>query len=142
MKKYIDITNDMINYAIPNSHKVEELHYFIDKNLNIHIVDGHNIVLDYSWKEYEIALLLESIFGGEIYMLPRINKPWNIKTPDFLWNNEYWDLKEISTSGKRVIDNRINNTKNQTNNYIIDCSNNKMNNKELIQQIKKNIQLT
>jgi len=46
-------------------------------------------------------------------------------------------LKTISSSGKNTIDNRINKSKNQTNNYIIDVTNNNLKNKDIIKQIIK-----
>lgn len=140
MKKYIDITNDMINNARPNSHKVEELHYFIDKNINIHIVDGKNVILDYSTKELEIANWIVNTFGGKIYMLPKVNYPKNIKTPDYLWKNEYWDLKclsEKATSNTRAVDNILKLAKSQANNFILDISQNKINKNIILNQTKE-----
>ena len=51
-------------------------------------MDGKYIVLDYSKKEKEIAVWLEKNFGCEIYMIPRINIPENIKTPDYIFRGE------------------------------------------------------
>lgn len=135
IKNYIDVTKEWINDATPNSHEIKESLNFKDKEGNIFIVDGKNVVLDYSKDELKTAIWLKNTFGGEIYLLPRINIPWNIKTPDFIFKNEYWDLKTISSSGKFTIDNRINKSKNQTNNYIIDISNNNLTNEEIIKQI-------
>lgn len=67
---------------------------------------------------------LNILLVGKIYMLPRVNKPDGIKTADYLWDNEKWDLKIISTSGRKVIDNRLNGRKAQSTNIIIDISNN------------------
>ena len=100
-------------------------------------VDGKNIVLDYSKSELECAKWLEETFGGKIYMCPRVNIPEVIKTPDYIWNGEYWDLKEIKIGSKRVIDSRLNGKqKEQSNNYIIDISNNTLPNIAIINQIK------
>lgn len=33
-------------------------------------------------------------------MIPRVNKPDGIKTADYLFRNEYWDLKEIKVVEK------------------------------------------
>lgn len=70
-------------------------------------------------------------------MLPRINKPDGIKTADYLWNGEYWDLKVISASGRKVIDNRLNGRKEQAKNLIIDISSNFLTNSEINIQIEK-----
>ena len=34
--------------------------------------------------EKEIAELLERELGGEIYMVPRVNNPQGVRTPDYL----------------------------------------------------------
>lgn len=133
---YIDVTDEWLKLATPNSHKVLDRTYFEHNGIK-YFVDGKNIVLDYSSKEKEVALWLERTFGGEIYMLPRINKPDGIKTADYLWNGEYWDLKEIKSNGKRVIDNRVRNLKRQAQNYILDITNNVLSNYDIIEQIDK-----
>lgn len=134
---YIDVTNDWISKANPNSHEIKELNYWIINNKK-HKVDGKKILLDYSKSELECAKWLENTFGGEIYMCPRVNTPEGIKTPDYIWNNDYWDLKEIKTGTKRVIDSRLNGQqKNQSSNYIIDISGNPLPNIAIVNQIKK-----
>lgn len=128
---YTDVTNEWIKNAIPNSHKIEDRQYFEKANIKYQ-VDGKNVVLDYSNKEKEIAQWLENTLGGEIYMLPRVNKPDGIQTADYLFRGEYWDLKEIKSSGKKVIDNRVNGLKEQTRNFIFDISNNLLSDEEII----------
>ena len=71
---------------------------FIVKNGIKYYVDGKYVIFDYNKKELEIATWLVNTFGKKIYLLPRINYPKNIKTADYLWNNEFWDLKEIQGS--------------------------------------------
>ena len=69
-------------------------------------------------------------------MLPKINIPEGIKTADYLFKNELWDLKEINSSGKRVIDNRINGNKRQAKNYIFDITKTKLTNEAVLKQIE------
>lgn len=136
---YEDITQEYIDNATPNSHKVVEQHFFKHDGIK-YKVDGKNVILDYSNKEKEVAKWLKSTFGGKIKMLPRINKPDGISTPDYLWKDEYWDLKEITgkaTSKSRAVDNVIKNAKNQTQNIILDISNSKIDREIIINQVKK-----
>ena len=91
-KHFIDVTKICLDNAKPNSHKVIDLNYWIINNKK-YKVDNKNIVLYYSKVEKECALWLANTFGGEIFMCPRVNKPEGIKTPDFIWNNERWNLK-------------------------------------------------
>ncbi len=99
----IDVTKEWLENATPNSHVVRDMLYFEYKGEK-YFVDNKNVVLDYSKEEREVALWLENKFGGEIFMLPRINKPDGIMTADYLWNNEYWDLKKITGYSKRAIE--------------------------------------
>lgn len=122
IKNYIDVTKKWLDNATPNSHIVKVQLYFKHHNKK-YFVDNKNVVLDYSKKELEIACWLENTFGGKIYMLPRINKPDGIKTSDYLWNGEYWDLKIIKGKGKHTLDSSIKKNKSQANNFILDISN-------------------
>ena len=73
-------------------------------------------------------------------MNPRVNSPDGIPTADYLFRNEYWDLKEITekaTSKFRAVDNVIKNSKNQTENIILDISSNKIGQEIIINQVKK-----
>ena len=94
-------------------------------------------MLDYSEKEKEVAEWLENTFGGEIYMIPRVNIPDGISTPDYLWNNEKWDLKNITGTGKRVIEDAIKRKKKQADNFILDVTESKIDDKEIIEQLAK-----
>ena len=140
VKNYINITKEWLENATPNSHIVKELSYF-NHNVIKYYVDGNNVVLDYSSKELKIALRLENTFGGEIFMLPRINKPDGIKTADYLWNDEYWDLKEIFGSGKNILYHAVEYQRKQASNFIFDFSNSKLNIDEIYDRAEKLFQL-
>lgn len=139
IQNYIDVTKNWFKNATPNSHQVKDQLYFDYRGQRYH-VDNKNVVLDYSKEELETAYWLENIFGGEIFMLPRINIPKGIETADYLWHKEYWDLKTISekaTSQKRAVDNIIKTSKNQTSNFILNITNSKINKKILLEQTKR-----
>lgn len=134
---YNDVTKEWLDNATPNSHKILDAQYFeADDGTKYHI-DGKNVVLDYSDKEKEIAEWLESTFGGELYMIPRVNKPDGIMTADYLFKGEYWDLKSISGHGKRIIEDTIKKKKRQSNNFIFDITNSKIEKDSLFKQLKK-----
>ena len=69
-------------------------------------------------------------------MKPRVNQPEGVKTADYFWKGEYWDLKKITASGKNVFDNRLNNYKKQSKNFIFDISGNPLPIKNIKRQIK------
>lgn len=136
-KNYRNITKSFMKKSTPNSHKIKDAEYFEDAKGNKYYVDGKNVVLDYSESEKNVANWLKETFGGEIYMLPRINIPEGIQTVDYLFRGEKWDLKEIKSTGKNVLDNRVNGLKKQANNFIFDISNTTISIKEIKNQIDK-----
>ena len=133
---YTDVTKEWLENAEPNSHKVEDRQYFEKDNIKYQ-VDDKNVVLDYSNKEKEVAEWLENKFGGEIYMLPRVNNPEGISTSDYLFRGEYWDLKEINGTGKNILFHAIEDHEKQAHNFIFDITKTKLTNDEIIERLNK-----
>ena len=121
---YIDVTNEWLNRTKSFSSVTDAKYY--EHNGKKYYVDGKKVVLNYSTHEKEVAELLTKTFGGTIIMIPRINYPKGIKTPDYIWNNESLDLKEIHSNGKNTINRAIENSKDQSNNFIVDITNSKL----------------
>lgn len=74
-------------------------------------------------------------FGDKIYLIPKVNVPIRIKTADYLYKKEYWDLKTIYSNGKRTIDNQLKKSRDQASNFIIDISHSKMDVSDAIYQV-------
>lgn len=134
---YIDVTQDWIDNASPNSHEVLDAQYYVTNDGKKYYVDDKNVVLDYSETEKEVAKWLESIFGGELYMVPRVNNPEGIMTSDYLFRGEYWDLKEIFGNGKYTLDSAVKKKKCQARNFIFDISNSEISLENVYKQIEK-----
>lgn len=130
---FVNVTDKWLESATPNSHEVLDAKYFEVDNTK-YKVDGKNVVLDYSDKEKEVANWLETTLGGKLYMCPRINVPDGISTPDYLFRNERYDLKEIRGASSRVIDNAIKGKQNQATNFILDITESELSELELIKQ--------
>lgn len=134
---YIDATGKWQETAEPNSHVVEDLQEYTVNGVT-YKVDGHNVVLDYSSHEKEIAELLEKEFGGAIYMVPRVNSPQGISTPDYLFRGVGYDLKTLGESaGANTLFNRVKKAKWQAQNFIIDVTNTKLDEDTILAQVKK-----
>lgn len=123
VSRCIDVTELWQKDATPNSHAVQGLRSFTINGAT-YTVDGHNVVLDYSAHEKEIAELLEREFGGELYMVPRVNNPQGISSPDYLFRGKGYDLKTLSKeAGENTIINRIKKARKQSKNFILDLTN-------------------
>lgn len=119
---YIDITGRWYPDSKPNSHPVVDLQEYTVNGITYR-VDGRNVQLDYKPYEKEIAELLKREVGGEICMVPRVNNPQGVKTPDFLFHGKGYDLKTLHhPEGKNPIFNRIKNAKGQSKNFILDLT--------------------
>lgn len=121
-RKFVEVTGKWRQKAEPNNHPVIALQEYTANGV-IYKVDGRNVVLDYSLHEKEIAELLAKEAGVGINMVPRVNNPQGVKTPDYLINGKGYDLKTLhKTTGKNPIFNRIKNAKGQAKNFILDLS--------------------
>lgn len=121
-KNYKDITGKWYPDAKPGSHTVQDLQE-VTVNGVTYKVDGHNVVLDYTPHEKEIAELLEREVGGEIFMVPRVNNPQGVSTPDYMFHGKAYDLKTLGKdAGKNTIFNRVKNAKKQARHFIIDVT--------------------
>ena len=136
-KNYADVTAQWREMATPGSHTVQDLHEYTAKGVTYQ-VDGHNVVLDYSPHEKEIAELLEREFGGELFMVPRVNNPQGVSTPDYLFRGKGYDLKTIGEkAGANTIFNRIKKAAGQAQSFIIDVTRSGLDNDTINQQIEK-----
>ena len=135
IKGFDDVTDEWLDKAKPGNGNVIDANYFSEDAKNKYYVDGKNVILDYSQQELEVAKWLIEIFGGKIYMLPRVESPDYIKTSDYLWNNQKWDLKTLSGTSKTFLDDGIKRSKMQANNFIIDITNNPLSFDEINRQV-------
>lgn len=102
-----------------------------------YIVDGHKVVSDHTASEFKAANWLSRKTGKQVKILPRVNFPKKINTPDFLVGDEPWDLKEMTGSGKGVIDGNSKKAKKQTPNIIFDALRSDLSDEELLRQLEE-----
>lgn len=134
-KQYIDITEEIIKKD-KQDFKLIEQQYYIDENGNRYNVDGKYILLEPTEREKEVANMLGELYGGNIKIIPRINEPKGIKTPDYIVKNKRYDLKQISGSGKYVIQGNLKGKQKQADNFVIDITKSKMSTDEAIRQVE------
>lgn len=136
-QRYMDVTEKWREEATPDRHIVQDLQEYTVNGVT-YKVDGHNVVLDYSPHEKEIAELLEKEFGGELYMVPRVNNPQGVSTPDYLFRGKKYDLKTLGeNAGPNTMFNRVKKAKEQSQSFIIDVTNAKIEKSAIFSQIKK-----
>lgn len=107
----------------------------VTKNGKTYVVDGHNVVSDHSNYEHSVASWLSAKTGLKVDILPRVNFPKKVHTPDYLVDGVPFDLKEITGSGKSVIDGNSKKAKKQAPNLIFDITKTPLSREEIMGQI-------
>lgn len=120
VKGTIDITDTWIK-----KNKTGFVKYMHSYTYNGHtyVVDNFHVVLKPSKEEIEIAELLATMYGKAVYLLPRINIPENIQTPDYLIDGKKFDLKSPKGNGKYTLYNLVNRKIKQSYNFIFNLDN-------------------
>lgn len=144
---YIDVTKEWLNHPIKEK-KIVNDKYFIDNNIK-YIVDNSKkrVWFDFNSQDYidslNCAKTLVKLFGGTIFMQPRVDYPLGVSTCDFKWKRngviEKWDLKVPKGKSKNTLCGLIKNKKRQSNNFIFDLRNHTITKREAINQISREI---
>ena len=132
--KLEDVTAKYFAATTPNSHEVQDLSTYVVCD-TAYTVDGKTVVLDYTPQEKEIAELLERELGGEIFMVPRVNHPPGISTPDYLFRGERFDLKRLFGRGKNTLYDAVAKKASQSENFILDLTHCPLEEAEIKRQI-------
>ena len=135
-KSYISVKDKWLSNVDPSKTKVTEMNSW-EHNGQKYQVDGKHVVLDYSQKEKEVGEWLSKTFGKHVKMAPRVNFPEKIPSPDYLVDGLKFDLKEITGSGKGVVDGNLRKTKQQSENIVFDVTRTKLSNNEILSQLEK-----
>lgn len=135
-KSYVSVKEKWLSNADPNKAKVTEMNFW-EHNGQKYQVDGKHVVLDYSQKEKEVGEWLSKTFGKHVKMAPRVNFPEKIPSPDYLVDGLKFDLKEITGSGKGVVDGNLRKAKQQSENVVFDVTRTKLSNDEILSQLEK-----
>lgn len=129
-----DVTEEWLQTATPNSHQVQDVAAFTQDGFT-YTVDGERVKMDYSPHEKEIAELLERKLGGEILMMPKVNKPEGVRTPDYIFRGCRYDLKDIEGKGKAVLYDAASKKRRQADNFIFDVTKSPLSEAEIYRQI-------
>lgn len=71
-------------------------------------------------------------------MVPKVNNPQGVSTPDYLWRGERWDLKTIEpNAGQNTMFNRVKKAKQQAQKIVVDVTKSDLNDNTINAQIEK-----
>lgn len=134
-EQYEDITDKLLNKGT-QKYTIKEQNYFIDDNKNKYVVDNKYVLLEPTDREKEVANMLGRLYGGKINIIPRVNKPLGIKTPDYMLKGKKYDLKQITGNGKYAIQGNIKDKQKQAENFVIDITKSKLSIEDSVRQIQ------
>ena len=136
--EYTDVTKEWLN-NVNLKHRVLIDRKYIDDNGVKHPMKGKEKahVTDKNSIEYKRSIWVAKTFGGVIHNVPRItditNTGISTHTPDYIWNNEKWELKiPVPINKKNNIFESFakkRRVKLQANNFIVDICNTKLSKK-------------
>lgn len=112
----------------------EKLSYIV--NGITYMVDGVHIVLEPSEVERGIAASLSEKYGKAVELVPKVNYPLGVQTPDYLIDGERFDLKSPTGKSKELFYNMISKKRKQASNFIFDLTNCPLSDNEIKRQIE------
>lgn len=135
---YEDVTKEWLNNINLKHRVLIDKRYFDDDGVRHPIKEKEKAhITDKNSVEYKRSLWLAKTFGGVIHNVPRItdisNTGISTPTPDYIWNNEKWDLKIPVPMDRKanVFESfaKKRRAKLQANNYIVDICNTQLSKK-------------
>lgn len=110
----IDTLEIREKYKIDGKVLSDKNEYVIDGTK--YVLDGKRNILEYTSDELETGKEIVNRIGGNLQMMPKINEPQGVKTPDYLLDGKYKiDKKTPTGGGKNTIYNNLRETKGQAN---------------------------
>jgi SPP1 gp7 family putative phage head morphogenesis protein len=128
-----DVKEQWISKASHTNDDIEELNSYVVDGTK-YTVDNHNVVFGPSENEKHVASVLVKSFGGKIELVPRVLNPQGIKTPDYIFNGEKYDLKTVVGTSKNVLYNALKGKREQAENFVFDISQNPLDVSDLQKQ--------
>lgn len=102
-----------------------------------HEIDGKKIEFCPSVREREVAEILQKWTGGTVELMPKVNYPKGVRTPDYMLNGAEFDLKSPTGSGKNTISHNVESIKGQARGLVLDISKTGLSEGEVIEQLRK-----
>ncbi len=128
-----DITNEWISKDKKGT--VAEKMFYIANGIT-YTVDGIYVVLKPSEIEKSIAVSLSEKYGKEVEIVPKVNYPLGIQTPDYLIDGERFDLKSPTGRSKELFYNIVSKKRKQAASFIFDITGCPLPYDEVTRQIK------
>ena len=134
-KKYKDITKEWLQKN--NKHyDVSMLNNVFNYNGVKYKIDNHNVKYELKKGEEKFAYWLANNSSKKVTLLPKINNPERISTPDYLIDNEYFDYKYTTGSSSQLLYHNLYDKQEQSSNFIIEITSDAIDWTEIYEQVE------
>lgn len=115
---------------------------YVEKNGTKYYIDQERVIFDPTDEEILYALKFQNEFNEKVVMRPRTsaskdNELYGVRSSDYLFGSNTYDLKIINGSGSRTIARNIKDAKRQSDNFIIKLNTGSRTIKDAINDINK-----
>ena len=99
-------------------------------------IDNHNVKYKLKKGEEKFAYWLANNSSKKVTLLPKINNPERISTPDYLIDNEYFDYKYTTGSSSQLLYHNLYDKQEQSSNFIIEITSDAIDWTEIYEQVE------
>lgn len=140
-KKYKDITDEWLKNSDKSIIKIEEAKYVVKNGVKYET--NKTNVIEYKNKEKENGIWYVELMGGKLQYLPTIAESGGVSCSDYLYTSAngkiqyFLEEKETSKKGKNIFYHALEDKENQSNIFLIDCTNSNLTNEEINSRIER-----
>lgn len=102
-----------------------------------YVVDDKHVLSDHTQEEILIAQSLAKYFNSTVHLVPRVEYPKYISTPDYIINGERYDLKSPTGLSKNLIYNSLHKKAEQAHKFVINTDKIPLSHEEIERQIEE-----
>lgn len=92
---------------------------YVERDGIKHYIDGKNVLFDPSDEEIYYAFRFQNEFGKDVTMRPRTSNINGVRSSDYFFGKDTYDLKCFSGANERTIRRKIKDSKGQSDNFIV-----------------------
>nr|WLJ25819.1 MAG: minor capsid protein [Firmicutes phage HS10] len=135
-KTFIDDTENIKAMLLDSERVLSDLDEVVIDG-ETYTVNNRNVVLDPTEYERSIGQWIVDELGGTVQFHPRVLFPKGIRTPDYIWEEEAWDLKTVNRHSKNTISTAVKNMKGQSTNIILNLIDDSYSDDDLTSELER-----
>ncbi len=119
---YKDVTDRWFSGEKKSTPKATPLSSYTAPDGTVYPVDGWHVKQKHDINEKMIAKTISEKVRTEVFLVPKVEFPPEIQTPDYIVFGRNYDLKQITGSGKNTLSSASQKKEKQSHNFVFDLS--------------------